>query len=90
MRRLGPLCSAAAIQTYWRWVFTASRKPGGYGSYGRGDTSSLPLACDLLVYSLEEWRSLPQWNPRLAKVLLNDTRWLGEIDGQASESPGRL
>jgi hypothetical protein len=73
-----------------RWVFTASRKPGGYGSYGRGaagmgsdldlllilrrrdepiwdrlrrwDTSSLPLACDLLEYSLEEWRSLPQWN----------------------------
>jgi hypothetical protein len=71
-----------------RWVFTASRKPGGYGSYGRGtagvgsdldlllilkrceepiwdrlhcwDTGSLPLACDLLVYSFEEWRSLPQ------------------------------
>jgi hypothetical protein len=81
-----------------RWVFTASRKPGGYGSYGYGsygygsygcgtagvgsdldlllilkrceepiwdrlrcwDTGSLPLACDLLVYSFEEWRSLPQ------------------------------
>jgi hypothetical protein len=70
-------------------VITASRKPGGYGSYGRGtagegsdldlllilkhcdepiwerlrrwDTSSLPLACDLLVYSLPEWRTLPQW-----------------------------
>ena len=98
-------------------MFTASRKPGGYGSYGRGaagmgsdldlllilrrrdepiwdrlrrwDTSSLPLACDLLVYSLEEWRSLPQWNPRLAKALLSDTCWLGEIDGQAAESPGR-
>ena len=66
-------------------MFTASRKPGGYGSYGRGtagvgsdldlllilqrcdepiwnrlrrwDTGSLPLACDLLVYSLEEWRA---------------------------------
>jgi hypothetical protein len=86
-------------------VFTASRKPGGYGSYGRGtagvgsdldlllilqrcdepiwerlrrsDTSALPLACDLLVYSHEEWRSLPQWNPKLAEALLNDTRWLG-------------
>jgi hypothetical protein len=45
----------------------------------RCDTSSLPLACDLLVYSLEEWRSLPQWNPKLAKALLNDTRWLGEM-----------
>lgn len=44
----------------------------------RWDTGSLPLACDLLVYSLEEWRSLPQWNPRLAQALLNDTRWLGE------------
>ena len=30
----------------------------------RWDTGSLPLACDLLVYSREEWRSLPQWNPR--------------------------
>jgi hypothetical protein len=39
----------------------------------------LPLACDLLVYSLEEWRSLPRWNPRLAEALLNDTRWLGEM-----------
>jgi uncharacterized protein len=45
----------------------------------RWDTRSLPLACDLLVYSHEEWRSLPQWNPRLAKALLNDTRWLGAM-----------
>ena len=45
----------------------------------RWDTSSLPLACDLLVYSLEEWRSLPQWNPKLAEALLNDTRWLWEL-----------
>jgi predicted nucleotidyltransferase len=56
----------------------------------RCDTSSLPLACDLLVYSLEEWRSLPQCNPKLAQALLNDTRWLGDIAGQAAESPGRL
>jgi hypothetical protein len=44
----------------------------------RWDTRSLPLACDLLVYSLAEWRSLPQWNPRLAQALRNDTRWLGD------------
>ena len=44
----------------------------------RGDTRSLPLACDLLVYRLAEWRSLPQWNPRLAQALRNDTRWLGD------------
>jgi hypothetical protein len=25
----------------------------------RWDTRALPLACDLLVYSLEEWRTLP-------------------------------
>ena len=56
----------------------------------RWDTGSLPLACDLLVYSLEEGRSLPQWNPKLAEALLNDTRWLGDIAGQAAESPGRL
>ena len=45
----------------------------------RWHTGSLPLACDLLVYSLEEWRSLPQWIPKLAEALLNDTRWLGEM-----------
>jgi hypothetical protein len=44
----------------------------------RWNTRSLPLACDLLVYSLAEWRSLPQWNPRLAQALRNDTRWLGD------------
>ncbi|MEB3331742.1 MAG: nucleotidyltransferase domain-containing protein [Synechococcaceae cyanobacterium] len=52
----------------------------------RWDTGSLPLACDLLVYSLEEWRSLPQWNPRLAKALLNDTRWLGESPKSSAET----
>jgi len=45
----------------------------------RWDTRALPLACDLLVYSHEEWRSLPQWNPKLAEALLNDTRWLGSM-----------
>ena len=45
----------------------------------RWDTRSLPLACDLLVYSQEAWRSLPRWNPRLAEALLNDTRWRGEM-----------
>jgi hypothetical protein len=39
-------------------------------------TGSLPLACDLLVYSLREWQTLPQWNPRLAAVLRQETRWL--------------
>jgi hypothetical protein len=43
----------------------------------RWDTGSLPLACDLLVYSLAEWRSLPEWNPRLAAALGKETRWLG-------------
>lgn len=42
----------------------------------RWDTGSLPLACDLLVYSLAEWRSLPGWNPLLAAALQQDTRWL--------------
>jgi hypothetical protein len=32
----------------------------------RWDTRSLPLACDLLVYSQEAWRSLPRWNPKKA------------------------
>ena len=43
----------------------------------RWDTGSLPLACDLLVYSLAEWRSLPEWDPRLAAALGKETRWLG-------------
>jgi len=42
----------------------------------RWNTGSLPLACDLLVYSLAEWHSLPSWNPRLALALTQDTRWL--------------
>ena len=45
----------------------------------RWDTRPQPLACDLLVYSLQEWRTLPQWNPRLAGVLHRETRWLGEV-----------
>jgi uncharacterized protein len=56
----------------------------------RWDTGSLPLACDLLVYSLEEWRNLPRWNLKLAEALLRDTRWLGgilETPGQQPEPP---
>lgn len=45
----------------------------------RWDTRALPLASDLLVYSLEEWRTLPQWNPRLAQVLRQESCWLGEV-----------
>jgi hypothetical protein len=44
----------------------------------RWDTSPLPLATDLLVYSRAEWESLPQWNPKLAAVLARDGRWLVE------------
>lgn len=49
----------------------------------RWDTGSLPLACDLLVYSQQEWQTLPQWNPKLAETLRRDTRWLGAggLDG---------
>ena len=56
----------------------------------RWDTGSLPLACDLLVYSLEEWHNLPRWNLKLAEALLRDTRWLGgmpEPPGQRPASP---
>lgn len=37
----------------------------------RWDTGSLPLPCDLLVYSHQEWLTLPQWNPKLAAALLD-------------------
>jgi uncharacterized protein len=42
----------------------------------RWDTSPLPLATDLLVYSRAEWDTLPQWNPAFAAVLGRDVRWL--------------
>ena len=45
----------------------------------RWKTGALPLACDPLVYSLREWRTLPQWNPSLAEVLSQETRWLWEV-----------
>jgi uncharacterized protein len=44
----------------------------------RWDTSALPLACDLLVYGLKEWLTLPQWNQKLAQALRQDTHWLGD------------
>jgi hypothetical protein len=44
----------------------------------RWDTRALPLASDLLVYGLNEWHTLPQWNPRLAEALRQDTLWLGD------------
>jgi predicted nucleotidyltransferase len=42
----------------------------------RWDTSTLPLAADLIVYDRREWESLPRWNPRLASELARDLRWL--------------
>ena len=40
------------------------------------DTSSLPLATDLLVYSRQEWDTLPEWNPTFAAALQRDLHWL--------------
>ena len=40
------------------------------------DTADLPLATDLLIYSRQEWGSLPAWNPKLAATLDQDMRWL--------------
>lgn len=42
----------------------------------RWDTGSLPLSCDLLVWSRSEWETLPRWNPRMAAALRTDLRWL--------------
>ena len=53
----------------------------------RWDTSTLPLACDLLVYSRKEWQSLPQWKHRLAAALGHDTHWLVGEPPQPSSSP---
>jgi hypothetical protein len=51
----------------------------GRGDAGVGSDLDLVLileACDLLVYDLREWQTLPQWNPRLANALGHETRWL--------------
>ncbi|WP_231597352.1 nucleotidyltransferase domain-containing protein [Synechococcus sp. CBW1004] len=56
----------------------------------RWDTGALPLACDLLVYSREEWQTLPSWNPRLAEVLGRDARWLAGHPPHPSSSPAIL
>lgn len=51
------------------------------------DTSSLPLATDLLVYSRAEWESMPRWNPAFAAALARDLRWLIEAPCHLSTQP---
>jgi len=36
----------------------------------------LPVPTEALVYTLEEWRALPQRSPRFAKALREEARWL--------------
>ena len=48
---------------------------GVFGSYGRGD-AGVGSDQDLLVYSRQEWQTLPSWNPRLAATLARDIHWL--------------
>ena len=36
----------------------------------------LPVPAEALVYTLEEWKGLPQRSPRLARVLREEPRWL--------------
>jgi hypothetical protein len=36
----------------------------------------LPVPAEALVYTLEEWRALPQRSPRFAHTLEAETRWL--------------
>ena len=64
-RSVGLPCRGAPIPISWRWVFTASRKPGGYGSYGRG-TAGVGSDLDLLLIlqRCEEpiWERLRRWD----------------------------
>jgi hypothetical protein len=48
-------------------------------SLRRWDTNSLTLVSDLLVYSLQEWRTLPNWNPRPAEALSHDSRRMQRV-----------
>lgn len=36
---------------------------------------SLPVPAEVLVYTLEEWRALPQRSPRLAETLAREAVW---------------
>ncbi|CAN5239937.1 hypothetical protein BH23GEM4_BH23GEM4_21980 [soil metagenome] len=40
------------------------------------DTTSLPVASDLLVYTADEWRALLRHDHRFARVLREETVWI--------------
>jgi len=40
------------------------------------DLSSLPVAADLLVYTVDEWRRLATQNSRFARTLADETSWV--------------
>lgn len=40
----------------------------------------LPVPAEALVYTLEEWKALPQKSPRFAEALRRETRWVFGAD----------
>lgn len=42
------------------------------------DTSKLPVATELIIYTLSEWRTKAQSEDRFARVLRKDTVWVLE------------
>jgi hypothetical protein len=40
------------------------------------DPTSLPVPADLLVYTEDEWRALPEASPRFARRLAVETVWV--------------
>lgn len=60
-----------------------------------GCAAGIPICCRWpAIYwciAIEEWCSLPRWNPKLGEALLTDTRRLGEMPGSmALPAPHRL
>ena len=83
------------------WVSAAAGQPlGVFGSYGRGTAavgSDLDLllilkTCDQPIWDrLRRWDSgaLPQWNPRLAQVLQEETHWLTATPPPFNQPPAQ-
>ena len=50
------------------------------------DTTSLPVACDLIVYTVDEWTERQRVGDRFAATMAKELRWLAERPDAARRS----
>ena len=50
------------------------------------DTTSLPVACDLIVYTVDEWAERQLVGDRFAATMTAELRWLAERPDAARRS----